>query len=602
MARHSRTGLRIGRGPILVGALVLSIGAASAGAVRVFSTDSPAAPTTCKAPAGTLTVGAAPAVMPWLTPLAADYTNEHRTVAGRCVQVAVETLSQDQAQQALQPVPFPGAPTPPDVWVPESTTSIALLRVRPEAAKLLAVPTPSIATSPAVLAAPADALRLLAGPDGNQPPLAALSARLGDPRGWGQPGLDHPEWGPIKVTTTDPGSTPLGTGMLLALVGVQTRTPTPDVGAAAFRREDVQQAMIGLARTLHATATSGDQLMAEVAKAGTVAEVVSSLGLIATYEQDVWKYDGDSPAIVLSTAYPVDGQLAADHPYVVPKGSWVDAADRAAADDFRGWLLSPAVQGRLDRWGLRGADGVAGPGIAAGLRVDSMLPLTPVPQQAVDGPSAARTAWRLLTRRISVLGLFDVSGSMADPVPGSRQSKLDVARAAAQAALGFFDPADSIGLWEFSRELDGDRDYRVLVPLGPAGQRVGAFPNRQVASAAAYRQMVPRTSTGLYDSILAAYQSATADYREDAVNTVVVITDGKNEDPGSITLDQLLAQLRTLHNPDRPVHVVTLAYGTGADQAALAKVAKVTDGLQFSSPDPRSIGKVFVTAVAALTG
>jgi Ca-activated chloride channel family protein len=602
VARHNRSGLRIGRGPILIGALVLSVGAASAGAVRVFATDSPTTPTTCTAPAGTLTVGAAPAATPWLTQLAADYTNQHRTVAGRCVQVKVETLSQDQAQQALRPVPFPGAPTPPDVWVPQSTTSVSLLRVKPEVATLLAVPTPPIATSPAVLAAPSDALRLLAGPDGNQPPLVTLSARLGDPRGWGQPGFDHPEWGPIKLSTTDPGSTPLGTGMLLALVGVQTQTPTPDVSAAAFRREDVQQAMIGLSRTLHATATSGDELMAQVAKASTVTAVLSSLGLIAAYEQDVWKYDRDSPAIVLAAAYPVDGQLAADYPYVVPKGSWVDAADRAAADDFRGWLLSPAVQGRLDQWGLRGADGVAGPGIAAGLRVDSTLPLAPVPQQAVDGPTAARTAWRLVTRRISVLGLFDVSGSMADPVPGSRQSKLDVARAAAQAALGFFDPADSIGLWEFSRELDGTLDYRVLVPLGPAGQRVGSFPNRYAASVAAYRQMVPRTSTGLYDSILAAYQSANAAYRPQAVNTIVVITDGKNEDPGSITLDQLLAQLSRLHNPARPVHIVTLAYGTGADQATLAQVAKVTDGLQFASPDPRSIGKVFVTAVAALTG
>jgi Ca-activated chloride channel homolog len=64
----------------------------------------------------------------------------------------------------------------------------------------------------------------------------------------------------------------------------------------------------------------------------------------------------------------------------------------------------------------------------------------------------------------------------------------------------------------------------------------------------------------------------------------------------------LLTQLRDLHDPAKPVHLVTLAYGTGADQAALAEVAKVTDGLQFSAPDPRSIGKVFVTAVAALTG
>jgi Ca-activated chloride channel homolog len=602
VARHSRSGGRIGRGPVLVGVLVLSLGAASAGAVRVLSADSPSAPPTCTAPVGTLTVGAAPAVTPWLGPLAASYTNEHRTVAGRCVQVETETLTQDQAQQALQPVAFPGAPTPPDVWIPQSTTSVALARARPEGRKVLAVPTPPVATSPAVLAAPTDALRLLAGPDGSQPPLAALSARLADRRGWGQPGLGHPEWGPIRVSTTDPGSTPLGTGMLLALVGVQTRTPTPDVSAAQFQRADVQQSLLGLARTLRATATSGDQLMAEVAKTGTVAEVVSSLGLIAAYEQDVWKYDRDSPAIVLSVAYPVDGQLAADYPYVVPNGSWIDAADRAAAADFRGWLLSPAVQGRLGQYGLRGADGVAGEEIAAGLRMDSILPLAPVPQQAVDGPSAARQAWRLLTRRVSLLGLFDVSGSMADPVPGGGQSKLDVARSAAQAALGFFDPADSIGLWEFSRELDGDRDYRVLVPLGPAGQRVGPFPNRQVASVAAYRRMVPRTATGLYDSILAAYRSATAAFRPDAVNTVVVITDGKNEDPGSITLDQLLSRLRALHDPAKPVHVVTLAYGTGADQAALAQVAKVTDGLQFASPDPRSIGKVFVTAVAALTG
>jgi hypothetical protein len=81
-----------------------------------------------------------------------------------------------------------------------------------------------------------------------------------------------------------------------------------------------------------------------------------------------------------------------------------------------------------------------------------------------------------------------------------------------------------------------------------------------------------------------------------------VISDGKNEDPGSISLDQLLGQLRALHNPAKPVHIVTLAYGTGADPATLAQVAKVTDGMQFSSPDPREIGKVFVTAVAALAG
>lgn len=603
MARHSARSAWFARRPVLAAVLVLSLAAASIGAVKVLSTDTTADPAVCTAPAGTLTVGAAPAVAPWLTQLATSYTGQHRSVAGRCVAIKVEPLTQDQAQQALQPVPFPGAATPPDVWIPESTTSVALLRVRKDSAKLLAVPTPSVATSPVVLAAPADALRLLAGPAGeSQPQLGALIALLRDPRGWGQPGLGHPEWGPIKVTTTDPGSTPLGTGLLLALTGVLTQTPTPEVNAAAFQRPEAREGLVGLTRAFGATAATGPALLAPVEKASTVAEVVSGSGILAAYEQDIWRYDRDNPAIVLGVAYPVDGQLAADYPYVVPNGSWVDAADKAAAADFRTWLLSADVQSRLDGFGLRRADGVAGPAIAAGLRTDSVLPLAAVPQEAVDGPIAARTAWRLLTRRISLLGLFDVSGSMADPVPGSKRSKLDVARNAAQAALGFFDPQDSLGLWEFSRQLDGDKDYRVLVPLGLAGQKVGPYPNRQVASVAAYRAMVPRTATGLYDSILAAYRSATAAYRADAVNTMVVITDGANEDAGSITLDQLLAQLTRLHNPAKPVHIVALAYGTGADPASLARVAKVTDGLQFTSPDPNSIGKVFTTAVAALTG
>ena len=603
MARHNRHRVRLPRGPLLIGVLVLSLGAASVGAIRVYTADSEAAPATCTGPAGTLTVGAAPSVVPWLGTLAASYTAEHRSVAGRCIAVKVEALTQDQAQQSLQPVPFPGAAAPPDVWIPESTTSVALLRSRKDSTKVLAVPTPSIATSPLVFAAPADALRLLAGASGEgQPALPNLVSLLQDPRGWGQPGLDHPEWGPIKISTMDPGSTPLGTGVLLALVGVLTQTPTPEVSAAAFERPEARQGLLGLARAFGSAAPTGSALLAPVARASTVAQVVSSVGILAAYEQDVWRYDRDSPAIFLATGYPVDGLLAADFPYVVPNGSWVDAADRAAAADFRGWLLSAGVQDRLDGFGLRRADGMAGSAIASGLRADSVLPLSPVPQQAVDGPVAARTAWRLLTRRISLLGLFDVSGSMADPVPGTRSSKLDVARAAAQAALGFFDPQDSIGLWEFSRQLDGDKDYKVLVPLGPAGQRVGPYPNRQVASVAAYKAMVPRTATGLYDSILAAYRSATAAYRADAVNTIVVITDGQNEDAGSITLAQLLGQLKALHNPAKPVHIVTLAYGTGADPAALAQVAKVTDGLQFSSPDPKSIGTVFTTAVAALTG
>ena len=605
VGRHSRrTPWQLGREPLLLSILALVVVGASVVTVQAMSAESPEPAVGCTGPTTTLSVGADPAAVSWLAPLARSYTDAGRSVDGRCLAVQVRSLTLDQAQQALQPVPFPGAGSPPDVWIPESTTSLNLVRARPESARVLAVPATPVATSPIVLAAPSDALLALARrkPGGGQPKLADILSVARDPRGWGQPGIERPDWGRVRLSTLNPGTTSLGASLVVATVGALTNTPPPDVDAAAFRRPQALEGLLGLVRSFQSVPATVSALLAPLTRATTTGEVVSKVGVLAAYEQDVWRYNRDLPAIVLRAGYPLGGQLAADFPFVVPAASWVDAADKAAAADFRGWLLSAGVQDRLGSFGLRRADGTAGPELISATQALSAEPMPPVAPRAADGPTAARTAWRLLTRRVSLLGLFDVSGSMADPVPGTGRSRLDVARSAAQAALGFFDGRDAIGLWEFSRALDGKKDYRVLVPLGPAGAPVKGFPDRRVASVAAYRAMAPRTATGLYDSILAAYQSATAAYRPGFVNTLVVITDGKNEDPGSITLPALLSELERRYDPQKPVHIVTLAYGSGADGAALAQVAKATDGLQFASPDPRRIGQVFVTAVAALAG
>lgn len=604
MGRHSRRApWQLGREPLLVSLIVLVAAGLAVVTVRTLSAEPPDAAAGCTGPTTTLSVGVDPATVSWLTPLARSYTDEGRTVAGRCLAAQVRTLTLDQAQQALQPVPFPGAGTPPDVWIPESTTSLNLVRSRPQSARVLAVPAPPIASSPIVLAAPSDALLALARrtPD-SQPRLADIVSLARDPRGWGMPGIERPDWGRVRLSTLNPGTTSLGASLVVAAVGALTGTPAPDVGAKAFETPQAREGLLGLVRSFHSAPATVSALLAPLNRVTTTTEVVSKVGVLAAYEQDVWRYNGDLPAIVLRAGYPLDGQLAADYPFVVPAASWVDASDKAAAADFRDWLRSDAVQTRLGSYGLRRADGTAGPELLATTQALSPEPMPPIPPRAADGPVAARTAWRLLTRRVSLLGLFDVSGSMAEPVPGTGQSRLDVARSASQAALGFFDDRDAIGLWEFSRQLDGEQDYRVLVPLGPAGAPVNGFPDRRAASAAGYRAMVPRTATGLYDTILAGYRSATAAYRQGYVNTLVVITDGKNEDPGSITLPALLAELKQRYDLQKPVHIVTLAYGSGADGAALAQVAKATDGLQFAAPDPRKIGQVFVTAVAALAG
>jgi hypothetical protein len=258
------------------------------------------------------------------------------------------------------------------------------------------------------------------------------------------------------------------------------------------------------------------------------------------------------------------------------------------------------VQSRLAAIGLRRASGLTGPELGAAEHGLSDLPVTPAGPRSPDGAAAAQANWRLINRPMSILTLMDVSGSMGDAVPGTGRTKLDFAVAAMRNSLAFLDPKDGIGLWDFSRELAPGRDYEQLVPLGITADKVGPFPDRPAALAAAYQRMRPRTGTGLYDSVLAGYKDATARYRPGYVNMLVVVTDGLNEDPGSITIGRLVADLGRLYDKSKPVHVITLAYGADADRPVLERIAKAANGLSFSAVDPRSISDVYITAISSL--
>jgi hypothetical protein len=378
------------------------------------------------------------------------------------------------------------------------------------------------------------------------------------------------------------------------LTGVQPK----DLGSSGFARVDARNDLLGFTRTLISAPAGAQQLMDSARTAPTTADLLRKVGIVAVYERDVWDYNGRNPAVPLRAVYPIGGQLAADVPFVVPDAAWVDDTDRTAAADLRAWLLSAGTQDALPRFGLRHADGTAGAELSDARGVTRER-IEPAPARAPDGYAGAQAAWNLITRPTSTLTVLDVSGSMAEVVPGTRRTRLDLARAAGIATLEFATPTDSLGLWEFSTSITPGKDYRALVPLGPVGQRVGRFPDRRSAAAAAYRGLRTRTDTGLYDTVLAAYRNATALYRPDAVNTVVVISDGLNEDPGSLTETALLHQLRIRYDPRRPVHIITLAYGAQADQHALAHIASVTHGLKFAAVDARRLSDVFIAAVTA---
>jgi Ca-activated chloride channel family protein len=103
--------------------------------------------------------------------------------------------------------------------------------------------------------------------------------------------------------------------------------------------------------------------------------------------------------------------------------------------------------------------------------------------------------------------------------------------------------------------------------------------------------------SGLYDSSLAAYEFMKQRLDPNAINAVVVLTDGRNEDPGGIDLPNLVGQLRS-EGGGETVRMFTIAYGSDADLDVLKEIAEATQGSGYDSSKPDSIDQVFTAVVS----
>ena len=67
----------------------------------------------------------------------------------------------------------------------------------------------------------------------------------------------------------------------------------------------------------------------------------------------------------------------------------------------------------------------------------------------------------------------------------------------------------------------------------------------------------------------------------------MLFTDGKNEDPSSIALPALIAELNRLRDPKKPVLMYTIGFGNEVDAAVLSGHGKATGGRGTVTTDPR---------------
>jgi hypothetical protein len=270
-------------------------------------------------------------------------------------------------------------------------------------------------------------------------------------------------------------------------------------------------------------------------------------------------------------------------------------AERTAVNAVVRLLTSGTARSEARKAGFRDADGAApsGAGENAGIRTDApkALPLDPAEVQGLLGRLSS------LAAASRILAVFDVSTSMKAPVGDGTRATL--ARDAAKSALTLFPGNSAIGLWVFARQLNADTDWTELIPTRALDAGVDGGSQRD-----ALREQLDSIpgrlspgGTGLYDTVLAAVRAARADYDPTAVSSVVIITDGRDEDDGSIGLGPLVDTLRAEADATRPVKVIGIALGPDADLDALREIGDATGGAAYSAVDPNDLQKVLFDAL-----
>ncbi|MFF2271125.1 VWA domain-containing protein [Agromyces sp. NPDC058136] len=499
-----------------------------------------------------------------IAPALADIADTFDRKSGECV--TTEITAQDAADTAAV---LASGGVDADVWVPDSSvwldrmnaTATSLGQTAPEIDARA-----SIASTPIVFAAAAtDATALASEP-------VSWSRVLG---------------GALPTILPDPEASAASLAGLLAL-------------RARSSAEDPRQfagAMIALGKSIPASTSAAFSALG----AGDTPSVV------ITTEAQVAAYNGDSPAEPLVAAYPADGTLALDYPFV--RLATADAADAAEApaddsgesadgegvttkaellDAFEAAVRDSAKP--LAKAGFRAADG------SGSLDLPGVGTEGPATQPAADAATQLEIlrAWGVLTLRSRMLAVIDVSGSMEEPAENGLR-RIDIFQQAALGAMQKFSGEVELGVWVFSTARNGELDYEDLAPIAPLAD---AAHTQQIAGVI---QSLPARlggATGLYDTTLAAVQRVRETYDPEKVNSVLLITDGRNEDENGIALDALLAELKKMDDPTKPVPVIMVGFGPDTDLAAMQQIAQVTQGAAYSASKPEDLGVVLVDALS----
>ncbi|UOG21153.1 substrate-binding and VWA domain-containing protein [Gordonia amicalis] len=322
---------------------------------------------------------------------------------------------------------------------------------------------------------------------------------------------------------------------------------------------------------------------------GTRLNLANTSGVpVVTTEQQYELFMRTHQGSKLKSTIPASGTVMLDYPLV----NTASAARQQVADDAGTALVAAlntdAGRKALTEAGYRDADGN---GVGE-----------PVKKLQLRDPSAVDKAlrqWQVLGVPIRSLVVQDTSGSMETPAGGTTRAGLLID--ASKTGLKLFPNNTMIGGWAFSVDKGGDgQDWVEMAPIRRLDARSGSGTHRDALGRAVEEGLSDLGGgTGLYDTTLAAFKKVQDTYDPNYSNSVIIMTDGQNEDPNSIGLDELLAELKRLEDPARPVLVLTIGISDDADSNALKQIAEATGGATYIAENAADIRTVFVDAIQA---
>lgn len=488
-----------------------------------------AAAASCAEGTTTLNVTVDPDIAAPVQAAAERYNATKPHVRDHCAQVVVTPQPSAAMVAAFTSnAPWNAALGPqPALWIADSSRSVELMRVP---GLIEGTPAP-IAVSPIALGMPDELRRALEAAQVTWSDLPRLQQGSLAEIGLGG-------WGGLRLAV------PNGDDSLAAALAVGSGVSGSDPLTEEAARSG--QVVSAISRLAAGAPQAPDQAKALTDAAGATDLPNAPIHAVTATEQQIKAKGG------LTVFRPVGNAPVADHPAALLTGAWVDQTQGLGAGLFADYLRAPE-QAKLFTDNGFGAAPPSGPKVPAKQvldRVEKVLanPVLGVQATAlVDVSSSMSTADGSLTRLANTLG-------------------------ALQSTMNVMPPDFGLGVWTFGKDLVGTQPYKIVSATGPL---TDAHRGEIVQSLSTVTATTTATDRA-YPTLEAAYRAAIAGYVSGQTNSVLLITDGP-EDDSPITGDQLLTDIAAATDPARPVRIDVIVVGNKGTQT-LQTLAQRTGG------------------------